>query len=85
MMLQQCCKFCCLQMADLEETFVAQLQKVADTFKRQLADQQAKQANLEGLLAQAEAALMDAQKELQASKAAYDDLQMHPPPVSQRV
>ena len=59
-------------MVELEETFITQLQRVADTYKREMQEQQGSTAELESRLRaaqlaahQAEAQCADAQKALQ--------------------
>lgn len=59
-------------MVELEETFITQLQRVADTYKREMQEQQGSTAELETRLRaaqlaahQAEAQRADAQKALQ--------------------
>lgn len=62
-----------VQMVELEETFIAQLQRVADTYKREMQEQQGATVDLEAHLRaaqlaahQAEAKCEEAQKALKA-------------------
>eukprot|EP00891_Asterochloris_glomerata_P004365 jgi/Astpho2/4365/fgenesh1_pg.00066_%23_10_t len=69
------------QMAELEETFVQQLQKVTDTYKREVSEQQARQAEIEDQLAAAQGELAAAQAQAEVSQKALENLKSHPPPV----
>ena len=71
-------------MAELEETFVQQLQKVTETYKREVSEQQARQAEIEDQLTAARGELAAAQAQAEVSQQALEDLRSHPPPVGLR-
>ena len=68
-------------MAELEETFVQQLQKVTETYKREVSEQQARQAEIEDQLTAAQGELAAAQAQAEVSQQALENLRSHPPPV----
>ena len=68
-------------MAELEETFVQQLQKVTETYKREVSEQQARQAEIEDQLTAAQGELAAAQAQAEVSRQALENLRSHPPPV----
>lgn len=70
-----------LQMVELEETFITQLQRVADTYKREVQEQQGATADLEARLRGAQLAAHQAQANQEKAQKALQVLQAHPPPV----
>ena len=58
-----------------------QLQKVTDTYKREVSEQQARQAEIEDQLAAAQGELAAAQAQAEVSQKALENLKSHPPPV----
>ena len=66
-------------MVELEETFIAQLQRVADTYKREVQEQQGASADLEARLRAAQLATHQAQAAQEKAQKALHALQVGPP------
>ena len=58
-----------------------QLQKVTETYKHEVSEQQARQAELEDQLTAAQGELAAAQAKAEVSQQALENLKSHPPPV----
>ena len=58
-----------------------QLQKVTETYKREMSEQQARQAEIEEQLTAAQGELAAAQAQAEVSQQALENLKSHPPPV----
>ncbi|KAL0056004.1 hypothetical protein WJX82_006566 [Trebouxia sp. C0006] len=69
------------QMVELEETFITQLQRVADTYKREMQEQHSIKSDLEVRLRAAQLAVHQADTRCEDAQAALHTLQAHPPPV----
>ncbi|KAL0031716.1 hypothetical protein WJX79_002877 [Trebouxia sp. C0005] len=69
------------QMVELEETFLTQLQRVADTYKREMQEQHSSRSDLEVRLRAAQLAVHQADTKCEDARAALHALQAHPPPV----
>ena len=66
-----------LQMVELEETFITQLQRVADTYKREMQEQHSIRSNTEVQLRAAQLAVHQADTQKEEAQAALQALQVN--------
>ncbi len=64
-------------MVELEETFITQLQRVADTYKREMQEQHSIKSDLEVRLRAAQLAVHQADTRCEDAQAALHTLQVH--------
>lgn len=67
---------CGVQMVELEETFITQLQRVADTYKREMQEQHSMRSETEARLRAAQLAVHQADTQREHAQAALQALQV---------